>query len=333
MHHQNQRARRQHLFTAQFHADRQRSLEWRIAVAARRERLVAPDADQPHTEVAHRALDPQHRVAAQVAGVDVAQENRVERLHAGKRAGQRRDVAQFNLELCAAQGVGQRRVAFGVGRDDQHARIASHVGKTGGAVVLRDAVAVGLDLHLVRVEPCLAKRLREAEKIFALGQAHRLFAEQLVVAEEPHLGRLVAVGQGKNSSIERLAFFHHAGHGQALDRHIAAALRAQRHDVHRHVERLGRHHRLHGVADVFIAVGEKHEPLLAGLRERRRAEANGPCDIGAIRTDDGLDGVGLQGDRREGQLDAGVGAEHHQAGLVGRLFLGGGEQHVGCALF
>ena len=35
------------------------------------------------------------------------------------------------------------------------------------------------------------------------------------------------------------------------------------------------------ISDVFIAVGEKHEPLLAGLRERRRAEANGPGDIGA----------------------------------------------------
>ena len=193
VHQQNQCAGRQHLFAVEFHANRQRPLERGVAVAACGERLVATDANQSHTEIAHRAFDQQHCVTAKVTGVDVAQEDRVECLQPGERARQRREIAQCDLEICGAQRVGQRRVLRGVGCDDQHARVTSHVGEAGGAVVLRHAIAARLDLHLVGVKSRLAKRLREAEKIFALGQAHRLFAQQLVVAEQSHRGRLLAV--------------------------------------------------------------------------------------------------------------------------------------------
>ncbi len=69
---------------------------------------------------------------------------------------------------------------------------------------MRHLVARAVQVGGVTVEAFLVQRLREREQILALGQFHRLLAQHLFVAKDPHFGGLRPVGVNKESRFKRL---------------------------------------------------------------------------------------------------------------------------------
>ena len=95
--------------------------------------------------------------------------------------------------------------------------------------------------------------------------------------------------------------------------------RAQGQNVHTHAQRAGGGQRGKGVANIFVAVGQEHEPFLARLRECGGAQADRAGDVGALRADDGLNLAQI--DQRIGsRFNCSVRAENQHAGEVVRLF-------------
>ena len=84
VHDEHNRAAGQDLLAVQFHADRQRGFEWRIAVTASRVGLVATDADQAYTEIAHGTFEKILPFGAKIARSYVANEDGVVTLHFGE---------------------------------------------------------------------------------------------------------------------------------------------------------------------------------------------------------------------------------------------------------
>ncbi len=140
VHHQHHCAAGQHLFAVQFHVHRQRLFQRRAAIAARRVGLVAAHADQPHAKIPHRAFQQLLQIVAQVAGGQVADENRVVALHLRQRAGKSLSRHKLRFKAGGLQRGNQRFVRLRVGRDHQHSRLALHAGERAGPIVLRHGV-------------------------------------------------------------------------------------------------------------------------------------------------------------------------------------------------
>ena len=69
-----------------------------VAVAAGCVGLIASDADQADAEIAHGAFDQAHVVGAEVAGGEVADEDRFVALNLGERCGEPANPDQLHFE-------------------------------------------------------------------------------------------------------------------------------------------------------------------------------------------------------------------------------------------
>ena len=312
----------QNFLGIELHVHRQRRFERRAAIRAGGVSLVTADANEADAEIAHGAFEQLHVVRADVARREVADEDGVVALHLGKRVRESAEADGAHFQPRGAERLDELRVLLRLDGDDEDARIAAHVHKAGGAIVLRHVVALRLELDGVGVEARIGERLRKRVEILARREIDGLLAERLFVAIKAHGGALRLVGLDEDFCVEGLAFLHAAGQAQLLHGDVVPAFGAERDDIDGHAQRTRLQNRSHGVAEVFVAVGEEHEPLLARLRKRRRAEPQRAADVRAFRSNDRENlrvlGVDLLGG---GGFQRGFGAEDEQAGLVLLLLL------------
>ena len=108
-------------------------------------------------------------------------------------------------------------------------RISANTGKAGGPVILRNQIArFASSRHIVAVKAGVGQGLGEGKEVFARGQLHLLFAEQLIIAIEAHGGGLRLVRLSEDLDLERLALFDAARQAKFLHRNIAPLRHAQR---------------------------------------------------------------------------------------------------------
>ena len=168
----------------------------------------------------------------------------------------------------------------------------------------------------------------KGEQVLAGVQLNLLLAHEGFVEIEADGGLLGLVGLREYFHVEGLPLLDSGGHGEFSDRDVIAAAGAQRQNIERHAQREGGGDGGHGVAHVFVSVGEQDEAFLARFGHGGRAQANGAGDVGAVNADDGLDLAQIDLDVGTG-LNGGFGAENQNAGGVGVFFGGGGLVDVG----
>ena len=111
----------------------------------------------------------------------------------------------------------------------------------------------------------------------------------MVILKQPHRRALRLVGLGENLDLKRLALLDAAGQRELLHRSVPAPRDAQRNHVNRHAQGLRRDHRGKCITHIFVAIGQQHQPLLAGFGKRRRAKTNGRRDVRPLAGDHRLD--------------------------------------------
>ncbi len=334
VHHHRHGAAGQDLFAVQFHIHRQRRLQGRAPIRSGRVGLVAPDADQPHAKIPHRALHQFHRLLAQVPGRQIADEDGVVALHLGQRARDPVQPGRPGLQPRGLQRANQRFVLVRLRRHHQHARVAADIDETAGPIVLRHVVPGRFDIDGVAIEAGFGERLREGKQVFARGELHLLLAQRLFIAIEAHGRSLRPVGLDEDFGLEGLSFLDAVGQSEFLHRHIVAALHSQRHDVQGHPQRARRQQRRQAVADVLVPVRKQHQSLLAGFRKRRRPEADRPGDVRSLRPHDRQDLRVVQVDfvvRRS--LERGFGAKNQQPNAVAFLLVRRGLVDIAAGRF
>ena len=320
MHHQHDCATGQNFFAVQLHVYGQRRFQRCAAIAAGGVGLVAPNANQADSKVAHRAFEQLLTIRSQISRRQIADEDRIIALHFGQSAGEFINSHQADLQPGSLKGRSQLLVRLGISRDDEDARFPAHSGKSAGAVVLRQWIARSIDPTVVAVKTRLRQSLRESEQVFAGGKFDRLLAQILFVTIQTHDCFLRLVRLHEDFYIENLPLFQFRGHLHFLDGHIVGPRHAHGHYVHRDPQRFGGEHSAHRVANVFIAIRHQHQALLAILREGRRPEPDRRRQIRALGSHDRLNflqvncGVGRR-------LNAGFVAEDNYARLIDILFL------------
>ncbi len=220
-----------------------------------------------------------------------------------------------DLQLRGLQGRHQRAVQLRVIGDHQQPRFAAHGGKREGAVILRQRIARRFHPRLVVIKTGRGEGLRKRKQILARRQFHRLLAQELLVAIQPHRRRAGSVRLHKNFCLEGLALLELRRQLQSLNGNVVGAGHAEGNHVYCHALRTSGPHRVDRVADVLVAIRKQDQPFLAGFGKGGGAELDGGGEIGALRIDHRLNLREIE--RHVGQpVNARLRAEDDDPGLV-----------------
>jgi len=273
--------------------------------------VLAADHHEAVTLVAHEGLDHLHLVVGHVVGRDVAENHGVVVQQVAHRVGDAPRRDDVDLDVVRAERLRQKRRLAAVAGGVEQPRGAADDAEGVGAVVLRDGVVLRLDRQLVGEEPAAVDGDREVVDLLAGADVDRHLVDELAVADQADLGRRRHGAVQHEAHVDRLAETGAARSVQTGQHHLGAGLAAQRHDVKLDAV-IARHPRLGDrAADVFVAVGDQHQPLLGVVRKGGHRQLQRLADVGEVAARGGLPlGEHPLVDARRGQeLQVGVGAE------------------------
>jgi len=204
---------------------------------------------------------------------------------------------------------------------EQHARFAAEAGGGGGAIVLRDGIERGRDLHFVGDEIPVRLEIRSAEFVVAgFDRNVPLLDEELILVELHFSGRL-HVAADVRDEVERLALFQTAGHIHFLHEDLGRGLRVEGHGEQLHALRREARGHFGGVAGGVIAIGDQDEaPGFSGGKDRA-GKIERLTDVRGLAIGGRRPGLGDLEFLRGRLPKLGLGREPDDAGGVARLLV------------